>query len=84
MLKRLQSSRRLWLTLSVISLIAIALAVWPTPLRAHGDIKTLTTYYNDAAHTTQVGERIFYCDNHAQQFGTVTDYSSTQRFGCPG
>jgi hypothetical protein len=81
MFKRIQPSRRLWLTIS--ALIVIALAVWPTSLQAHGDVKILTTFYSDAAHTSQVGERIYYCDNHLQQWGIVTEYSASQRFKCP-
>jgi uncharacterized protein (UPF0333 family) len=44
---------------------------------AYGN-STLITYYNDAAHTTEVGSRYIRCNGKATTTGTVTPYYTTE------
>lgn len=48
-----------------------------TTERAYG-YSTWITYYNDAAHTTEVGSRYIRCNGHATTTGTVTQYYTSE------
>lgn len=76
-------SRRLLILLIGLTLVAAALIVWPPRLEAHGDVQTLISYFSSSTYQTKVGERIFYCDGHLQQWGSVTSYTRREDFLCP-
>jgi len=40
------------------------------------------TYFNDAAHTTQVGVRVWFCDGLIGSAGTTTIYFDEQECEC--
>lgn len=42
----------------------------------------VTTYYNDAAHTTVVGGKVEYCDGGSNSWGTRTGYFDYYRSSC--
>jgi len=42
----------------------------------------VTTYYNDAAHTTVVGGKVEYCDGGSNSWGTRTGYYDYYRSSC--
>lgn len=42
----------------------------------------VTTYYNDAAHSTVVGGKVEYCDGEANSWGTRTGYYDYYRSSC--
>jgi hypothetical protein len=63
--------------------VAIACVLWPTLLHAHGAIRMIYNFYSGPSHMTEVGERISYCDGHLEQWGTQTQYWTTDTFPCP-
>jgi len=42
----------------------------------------VTTYYDDAAHTTVVGGKVEYCDGGSNSWGSRTGYFDYQRYPC--
>lgn len=76
-------SRRLLPVVIGLILIVMAIIAWPSRVEAHGDVRVLITYFSDASLGTQAGERIYYCDGHLQQWGSVTNYFVREEFECP-
>lgn len=44
--------------------------------------ESATTYYNNSAHTTIVGQKIVFCNGTVDQSGTVTAFFTERLFMC--
>lgn len=76
-LVRVASSRRVWMMVGLVFLLAATLFVsLPQPSQAAGSYCE-TTFYSDATHTTIVGERIKTCSGSVFTWGTTSAYKVT-------
>lgn len=68
------SSRRVWITLGLVALLAVTLFVaLPSASVATGTYCE-TTFYSDATYTTIVGERIVNCQGQLYTWGTTSTF----------
>jgi hypothetical protein len=79
-MKRKLIRATLWFLLA--GCVTAAPAFLPQTAHALPNEESVTTYYNNSAHTTVVGQKIVFCDGTVNQSGTVTAFFTERLFMC--
>jgi hypothetical protein len=83
MTSRISSPLGLRLLGLAVAFVISLLAVRPSQAFGFCSPNSATTYYSDASHSTVVGHCSAGCCTACQCTGTVSAYSTSQRFECP-